>query len=164
MSSPARTAVDVFEGAISSAARLSSPETTRNHNHCHLHRHDQRDQRITQQPCQARGARVCLMTLRAVAITQDPSGRIKGYLHPGCLEEHGPLLGAGAALLLKEVRERRRKLASCDPAGLRQCAHLCTYHKHAPSKYRLVPAHLLDIMQTWSHDACMSSMCNNFFP
>eukprot|EP00903_Cladosiphon_okamuranus_P019218 g17672.t1 len=33
----------------------------------------------------------------------DPSGRIKGYLHPGCLEEHGPLLGPGAALLLKEV-------------------------------------------------------------
>ncbi|CAB1107626.1 unnamed protein product [Ectocarpus sp. CCAP 1310/34] len=33
----------------------------------------------------------------------DPSGRIKGHLHPGCLEEHGPSLGPGAALLLKEV-------------------------------------------------------------
>ncbi|CAM9502581.1 unnamed protein product, partial [Ectocarpus fasciculatus] len=33
----------------------------------------------------------------------DPSGRIKGHLHPGCLEEHGPYLGPGAALLLKEV-------------------------------------------------------------
>eukprot|EP00752_Nemacystus_decipiens_P008272 g7396.t1 len=33
----------------------------------------------------------------------DPSGRMKGYLHPGCLEEHGPFLGPGAALLLKEV-------------------------------------------------------------
>ncbi len=28
---------------------------------------------------------------------------MKGHLHPGCLEEHGPLLGPGAALLLKEV-------------------------------------------------------------
>ncbi|CAM9793757.1 unnamed protein product, partial [Ectocarpus sp. 12 AP-2014] len=33
----------------------------------------------------------------------DPSGRIKGHLHPGCMEEHGPSLGPGAALLLKEV-------------------------------------------------------------
>ena len=28
---------------------------------------------------------------------------MKGHLHPGCLEEHGPNLGPGAAILLKEA-------------------------------------------------------------
>ena len=40
---------------------------------------------------------------------QDPSGRMKGHLHPGCLEEHGPNLGPGAAILLKEASKLRKQ-------------------------------------------------------
>lgn len=41
---------------------------------------------------------------------------MKGHLHPGCLEEHGPLLGPGAALLLKEVRTRQDE-SNSPPSG-----------------------------------------------
>lgn len=42
-----------------------------------------------------------------LVVIQDPSGRMKGYFHPDCLEEYGPDLGPGAAVLLKEASARR---------------------------------------------------------
>lgn len=53
-------------------------------------------------------------------LRQDPSGRMKGYFHPDVVEEHGPDLAPGAALLLKEasVVSSRREEKQLDDAWL----------------------------------------------
>lgn len=50
---------------------------------------------------------------------------MRGYLHLGCMEEHGPDLAPGAALLLKEASR------PCDHIVIDQpitCSHEALYH------------------------------------